>query len=64
MDGTTVFVALMALCGANLAMIWQISTLAGRVHDVQEDMHATARWLIHREARRMQKNGDGDGDED
>ena len=67
--GTIVAVALMALCGANLAMIWQISTLADRVHDVQEDMHATARWLARMEAYRLrvagrQKDGDGDGEED
>jgi len=65
----TVTVALMALCGANLAMIWQISTLADSVHDVQEDMHATARWLARMEAYRLrvaerQKDGDGDGEED
>ena len=68
-DGTIVAVALMALCGANLAMIWQISTLADRVHDVQEDMHATARWLARMEAYRLrvagrQKDGAGDGEED
>ena len=67
-DGTTVFVALMALCGVNLAMIWQISTLADRVHDVQEDMHATAKWLARMEAYRLrvagrQKDGEHD-DED
>lgn len=67
-DGTIVAVALMALCGANLAMIWQISTLADRVHDVQEDMHATARWLARMEAYRLrvagrQKDG-GNDDED
>ena len=65
----TVFVALMALCGANVALIWQVSTLADRVHDVQEDMHATARWLARMEAYRLrvagrQKDGDGDGEED
>ena len=64
----TVLVALMALCGANVALIWQISTLADRVHDVQEDMHATARWLARMEAYRLrvagrQKDGDGDGED-
>ena len=68
-DGKVLLIALMALCGANLAMIWQISTLADRVHDVQEDMHATARWLARMEAYRLrvagrQKDGDGDGEED
>ena len=68
-DGTIVAVALMALCGANVALIWQISTLADRVHEVQEDMHATARWLARMEAYRLrvagrQKDGDGDGEED
>ena len=65
----TVLIALMALCGANVALIWQISTLADRVHEVQEDMHATARWLARMEAYRLrvarrQKDGDGDGEED
>ena len=65
----TVLVALMALCGANVALIWQVSTLADRVHEVQEDMHATARWLARMEAYRLrvagrQKDGDSDGEED
>lgn len=67
-DGQMVLVALMALCGVNLVLIWQISTLAGSVHDVQEDMHATARWLARMEAYRLrvagrQKDGEHD-DED
>lgn len=67
-DGQMVLIALMALCGANLAMIWQISTLADRVHDVQEDMHATARWLARMEAYRLRvagrrKDGDSDGED-
>lgn len=65
----TVLVALFALCGANVALIWQVSTLADRVHDVQEDMHATARWIARMEAYRLrvagrQKDGDSDGEED
>lgn len=62
-DGQTVLIALMALCGANLAMIWQMSRLTDRVDDVQYEVHAVAMWLIHR-ARRMQEDGDGDGEED
>ena len=67
-DGTTVAVALMALCSVDLALIWQVSTLADRVHEVQEDMHATARWLARMEAYRLrvagrQKDG-GNDDED
>lgn len=66
--GKVLLIALFALCGANLAMIWQISTLADRVRDVQEDMHATARWLARMEAYRLrvagrQKDG-GNDDED
>ena len=64
----TVLVALFALCGANVALIWQISTLADRVHDVQEDMHATARWLARMEAYRLRvagrKEDGGHDDED
>ncbi|MDY5003925.1 MAG: hypothetical protein SO057_07275 [Atopobiaceae bacterium] len=52
-DGQAVLVALMALCGANLAMIWQVLRLTDRVDDVQEDMHATARWLARIEAHRL-----------
>lgn len=66
-DGQMVLVALMALCGANLALIWQVSTLADRVHDVQEDMHATARWLARMEAYRLRMAGrqkDGEHDDE
>lgn len=67
--GMTVLVALVALCVVNLVLIWQISTLIDRVDDVQEDMHATARWLARMEAYRLrvarrQKDGDSDGEED
>lgn len=69
MDGTTVLVALFALCGANVALIWQVLRLTDRVDEVQEDMHATARWLARMEAYRLrasgrQKDGDADGTED
>lgn len=66
-DGQAVLVALMALCGANLAMIWQVATLADRVHDVQEDMHATARWIARMEAYRLRVAGrhkDGGNDDE
>lgn len=67
-DSMTVFVALMALCGANLAMIWQMFTLIDRVDDVQEDVHATARWLARMEAYRLRvagrKEDGGHDDED
>lgn len=67
-DSMTVAVALLALCGANLAMIWQMFRLADIVDEVQEDMHATARWLARMEAYRLkvagrQKDGSND-DED
>lgn len=66
-DGQMVLVALMALCGANLALIWQVSTLADRVHDVQEDMYAAARWLARMEAYRLRMAGrqkDGEHDDE
>ena len=68
-DGQAVLVALMALCGANLAMIWQVSRLTDRVDDVQKDIHATARWFARRETYKLrvagrQKDGDGDGEDD
>lgn len=66
----TVLVALMALCVVNMVLIWQVATLIDRVDDVQEDMHATARWLARMEAYRLrvagrQKSyGGHDGEED
>lgn len=68
MDGMTVTVALVALCVVNLVLIWQVATLIDRVDDVQEDMHATAKWLARMEAYRLRVAGrqkDGEhGDED
>jgi hypothetical protein len=61
-----VLVALMTLCGVNLVLIWQVATLIDRVHDVQEDMYATARWLARIEAHRLRvarRKGDGDGED-
>ena len=64
MDSMTVTVALFALCGANLAMIWQLLRLTDRVDDVQKDMHATARWLARMEAHRLSVAGKKDGGND
>lgn len=49
----TVLVALVALCAVSLVLIWQVATLIGRVDELQEDMHATARWLARMEAYRV-----------
>lgn len=62
-DGQMVLVALMALCGADLALIWQELTMASEVHDLDEDMRATLMWFIRREARRMREDGDSDGED-
>ena len=67
-DSMTMLVALMALCVVTMVLIWQVATLIDRVDDVQEDMHATARWLARMEAYRVrvagrQKDG-GNDDED
>lgn len=65
-DEMTVLVALVALCVVNLVLIWQVATLIGSVHGLQEDMHSTARWLACMEAYRVterQKDGEHD-DED
>ena len=59
-----VLVALMALCGADLALIWQVSRLTDKVIDVQEDMHATARWIARMEAYRVRVAGRKDGGHD
>lgn len=68
-DSMTVLVALLASCGVNMVLIWQVATLSDKVDDMQEDMHATARWLARMEAYRLrvagrQKDGGNDGDED
>lgn len=65
----TVLVALVASCVVNMVLIWLMATLIDRVNDVQEDMHATARWLARMEAYRLRvagrrKDGDSDGEED
>lgn len=67
-DNMTVLVALVALCVVNMVLIWQVATIAERVHDVQEDMHATVRWLARIEAHRLmvderQKDGGNDGED-
>lgn len=54
-DGMTVLVALVALCVANIVLIWQVSTLADKVHDMQVDMYATARWLARMESRQEER---------
>lgn len=68
-DGKVLLIALMALCGANLAMIWQVSTLTDKVDGLDEDMRAAAKWFAHMETTRFriagrQEDGDGDGTED
>lgn len=65
-DGMTVLVALVALCAANMVLIWQVATLSNSVDEVRGDMHAAARWLARMEARRLSAAGrqGGDGDED
>lgn len=56
-DSVTVLVVLFALCMANMVLIWQIATLSNSVNEVQEDMHATARWLARMEADRLRAAG-------
>lgn len=65
-DSMTVLVALVALCVVTMVLIWQVATLSDKVDDVQEDMHATARWLARMAAHRlrMREDGYGDGEED
>lgn len=67
-DGQTMTMALMALCGADLALIWQVSKLADRVHGLNEDMHSTMEWLARMEAHRlhvarMKEDGGNDDEE-
>lgn len=47
-DSMTVLVALVALCGVNLVLIWQVSTLADRVRSV---LGATSSALGFRTSR-------------
>ncbi len=55
MDSMTVTVALLALCVANLAMVLQVLRLTDMVDHVQDEVHAVAMWLIHREERRAMR---------
>lgn len=61
-DSMTVLFALFALCVVTMILIWQVATLIDRVDEVQEDMHATARWLARKEAYRLRVAGRKDGD--
>lgn len=67
-DGMTVPVALFAPCVVTMVPIWQVATPIDRVDDVQEDMHATARWPARMEAYRLRvagrKEDGGHDDED
>lgn len=67
-DSMTVLVALVAPCVVNLVLIWQVATLSDSVNEVQEDMHATIRWLARIEAHRLmvdeRKEDGGYDDED
>ena len=53
----TVLVALMALCVVDPVLMWQMATLIGMLEDVQEDMRATARWIVRMEAYRVRVAG-------
>ena len=67
-DGTTVLVALMALCVVDMVLIWQVETLIDRVDEVQKYMRATSRRLARMEAYGLrvagtQKDGGNDGED-
>lgn len=67
-DSMTVLVALVALCVVNQVLIRQVATLIDRVDEVQEDMHATVRWLARMEACRLrvadrQEDGGNDNED-
>ena len=57
--GMTVLVALMALCGVNLVLIWQVATLIDSERTMEDEVYATVTWFIRREARRMHKDMTG-----
>lgn len=59
-DGQAVLVALFALCGANIALIWHVSTLADRVHDIEHELRRVEIVLEHF----MRKELEDDGPED
>lgn len=63
-DSMTVLVALMALCVVTMVLIWQVATLIDRVDEVQEEMHATARWLARMEAYMLRVAGKKYGGDD
>ena len=53
----TILVALIALCVANMMLIWQVTTLIGKVDEMHANMHATARLLERMEAARVRLSG-------
>lgn len=55
-DIMTVLVALVALCGVNMILIWLVATLAGSVQDVQYEVHSLKMWI----ARVARKDGGHD----
>lgn len=59
-DGKVLLIALIALCGANLAMIWQISTLTDRVRDARHELHGIETVLM----RMLRKDLESYDDED
>ena len=64
MESEIVPVALVALCVATMALIWQVSRLTERVDDLQECMYAVARWLTRMEADRLSADRQKDGGHD
>lgn len=63
MDGQTVFVALVALCGVELVLIWQVATLIDEVRTMRDEAFNTMTWFLNSAAQTME-DGDSDGNED
>lgn len=59
-DGKVLLIALMALCGANVALIWQVSRLADRVRNAGHELHGMEIVMM----RMLRKDMENYGEED
>lgn len=59
-DGWTLLVAMLALCGVDLVLIWQMSTRIDRKRDMDRELRRVETELEHM----MRKELEDDGSED
>ena len=59
-DGTTVAVALMALCSVDLVLIWQMWTRIDREHDIEHELRGVEIVLEHFMRKELEDDGEKD----